>query len=150
MDQSKDAKQIQDLAEQLAAQFSAMRPTPINRNAPSSVATRASAAANDASVTQLAAQLGQLLGQSSLTEQLQQGEIATPTVDPFASVPDPSIYEKEFTDVHFNVNASVLRFEDRELLDLASDQMPIEKFFEEAQSMTKDYPDDSIDDIVIR
>ncbi|KAF9950088.1 hypothetical protein BGZ72_008181 [Mortierella alpina] len=153
MDQSKDAKQIQDLAQQLAAQFTAMRPTLRSPGASSSAATHAPAAASDASITQLAAQLGQLLGQSASTEpqqQQQQGEVTTPTADPFASVPDPSIYEKEFTDVYLNVNASVLRFEDRELFDLASDQMPIDKFFEEAEGMTKEYPDDSIDDIVVR
>ncbi|CAO3569723.1 unnamed protein product [Mortierella alpina] len=153
MDQSqKDAKRIQDLAQQLAAQFSAMRPTPTNPVASSSAATHASAAASDADITQLAAQLSQLLGQVASTEKelQQQQELLNPTTDPFASVPDPSIYEKEFTDVYLNVNASVLRFEDRELLDLASEEMPIDKFFDEAESMAKDYPNDSIDDIVVR
>ena len=118
MDQSQDAKRIQDLAQQLAAQFSAMRPTPTNRVPSSSAATHASAAASDADITQLAAQLSQLLGQVASTEKelQQQQELLTPTTDPFASVPDPSVYEKEFTDVYLNVNASVLRFEDRELL----------------------------------
>ncbi|KAF9572073.1 hypothetical protein EC968_010404 [Mortierella alpina] len=151
MDQSMDAKRIQDLAQQLAAQFSAMRPAPRNLDASSSTAISAGPAANDASITQLAAQLSQLLEQNASTDQKQQkGEVITATADAFASVPDPSIYEKEFTNVYLGVNASVLRFEDRELLDLASDQMPIDTFFEEAESMIKDYPDDSIDDIVVR
>ncbi|KAF9966662.1 peptide-N4-(N-acetyl-beta- glucosaminyl)asparagine amidase [Mortierella alpina] len=152
MDQSKDAKRNQDLAQQLAAQFIAMRPTPRNPVASSSAATHAPAAASNTNITQLAAQLSQLLGQGASTEKEQQpqGELFASTTGPFTSVPDPSIYEKEFTDVYLNVNASVLRFEDRELLDLASDQMPIDKFFEEAESMTMDYPDDSIDDIVVR
>ncbi|KAF9983470.1 hypothetical protein BGZ75_005063 [Mortierella antarctica] len=150
MDQSKDAKQIQDLAQQLAAQFTAMRPMP-RTSASSSTVTRAPAVASDTNITQLAAQLSQLLSQTVPAEQEQhQGEPTTPTADPLAAVPDPSIYEKEFTDVYLNVNASVLRFEDRELLDLASDQMPIGKFFEEAEGMAKDHPDDSIDDIVVR
>ncbi|KAF9937790.1 hypothetical protein BGZ67_000886 [Mortierella alpina] len=148
MNQSKDAKQIQDLAQQLAAQFTAMRPMP-RTSASSSTVTRAPAVASDTNITQLAAQLSQLLSQTVPAEQ-HQGEPTTPTADPFAAVPDPSIYEKEFTDVYLNVNASVLRFEDRELLDLASDQMPIGKFFEEAEGMAKDHPDDSIDDIVVR
>ncbi len=123
MDHNEDAKQVQDLAKHLTAQFKDMRPTLINPSASSSAAAREPTAVSEVNITQLAAQLGQLLRQNTSTEQEREQEQQqrlvepiTPTADPFATVPDPSIYEKEFTDVHFHVNASVLRFEDRELL----------------------------------
>ncbi|KAG0212341.1 hypothetical protein BGX28_006485 [Mortierella sp. GBA30] len=150
MDQSKDERQIQDLAQQLAAQFTAMRSTTRNSSS-SSAPAHASSAQENATITQLATQLGRLLSQSESTgqDQQQDTDIVLLNRASFTDVPDPSIYEREFTDTYLNVNASVLRFEDRELLDLANDQMPIGRFFEEAEAMASDFPDDSIDDIVV-
>ncbi|KAF8940455.1 hypothetical protein BGZ58_006297 [Dissophora ornata] len=156
-----DPQQIEALAQQLARQFVSMRPQQSgNHSATTSHAgTLPSTNQNTAetapdsrsgdSMAELATQLGDLL--SGRVGEPAQGTVSTlRVVDPYASVPDPSIYEKEFTDTFLRVNASVLRFEDTQLLDLACEQMPIDRFYEEAEAMSNEYSDDSTDDIVVR
>ncbi|KAF8940626.1 hypothetical protein BGZ47_007683 [Haplosporangium gracile] len=170
--QDQNPQQIQDLAQQLARQFVTMRQQRTNRTTPSqSTDGSANARAND--ITHLASQLGSLMNARETAKNAStQEEIgsstttstSTPTAAPatgttevtgsathdFDSIPDPSIYEADFVNVFKGINASVLRFEDRELLDLASDQMPIGQFFEEAEAMADEFPEDNLDDIVIR
>ncbi|KAG0302973.1 hypothetical protein BGZ98_007079, partial [Dissophora globulifera] len=162
-------REIDTLAQQLATQFSAMRQQQ-RRTSPGPVTTTTSATdaatvttnvAEDtglrSSIDNLTRQLGDLRELSvdtttldSSTAHPQQSEgLTSPLVDPYATVPDPSIYEKEFTDTYLRVNASVLRFEDLQLLDLACEQIPMERLYEEAEVMREDYPDDSVGDIVI-
>ncbi|KAF9102093.1 hypothetical protein BGX27_011180 [Mortierella sp. AM989] len=166
---SMDPQQIRNLAEQLSTQFVAMRQQRVNHQESSlgshanpsntNVATNQSfnqgtneaiqRASSENSIVELATQLGGLMDQRNDT--LSQAEVQTvlPT-DKYASVPDPSIFEKEFTDVFHRVNASVLGYEDTQLLETACEQLPIDKLFEEAESMAKEFPDDNTDDIVIR
>ncbi|KAK3832750.1 MAG: hypothetical protein JOS17DRAFT_742707 [Linnemannia elongata] len=171
--QDQDPQQIQDLAQQLARQFVTMRQQRANRTTPSqSTDGNTKAGAND--ITNLASQLGGLLNahETAKNDSTREGNgssttttsTSLPSAAPaagttgvtglaahdFDSIPDPSIYEADFVNVFKGTNASVLRFEERELLDLASDQMPIGRFFEEAEAMADEFPDDNLDDIVIR
>ncbi|KAG0380834.1 hypothetical protein BGX24_004378 [Mortierella sp. AD032] len=178
MNPQEDPQQIQDLAQQLARQFVTMRQQRTNRATPSSQVTDASANAGIGDITNLASQLGSLLNARETSKETSTHEerasstttatnttpgtigtslpaavaaaVAAAAVDPFDSVPDPSIYEADFVNVFKGTNTSVLQFENRELLDLASDQMPIGRFFEEAEAMADEFPDDSLDDVVIR
>ncbi|KAG9066082.1 peptide-N4-(N-acetyl-beta- glucosaminyl)asparagine amidase [Linnemannia hyalina] len=171
--QDQDQQQIQDLAQQLARQFVTMRQQRTNRTTPSQ-STDGNTIAGAIDITNLASQLGGLLNAHETTKNAstQEGngssttttstsipaaapatgitETAGPTAHDFNSIPDPSIYEVDFVNIFKGTNASVLRFEERELLDLASDQMPIGRFFEEAEAMADEFPDDNLDDIVIR
>ncbi|KAG0311486.1 peptide-N4-(N-acetyl-beta- glucosaminyl)asparagine amidase [Dissophora globulifera] len=167
-------REIDTLAQQLASQFSAMRQQQ-RRTSPGAVTTTTSATVaatatatvttdvaedtgSGSSIDNLTRQLGDLRELSvdtttldSSTAHPQESEgLTSPLVDPYATVPDPSIYEKEFADTYLRVNASVLRFEDLQLLDLACEQIPMERLYEEAEVMREDYPDDSVGDIVIR
>ncbi|KAG0282512.1 peptide-N4-(N-acetyl-beta- glucosaminyl)asparagine amidase [Linnemannia gamsii] len=167
-DHDQDSQQIQDLAQQLARQFVTMRQQQTNRATPS-LLTDATANDGDSNITNLASQLGSLLnaretaknasaeeenGSSTTTSATSVIGIAgipvASAAHDFDSTPEPSIYEADFVNVFKGTNAAVLRFEDRELLDLASDQMPIGRFFEEAETMADEFPDDNLDDIVIR
>ncbi|KAG0280475.1 peptide-N4-(N-acetyl-beta- glucosaminyl)asparagine amidase [Linnemannia exigua] len=176
MNPQENPQQIQDLAQQLAKQFVTMRQQRTNRATPSSQVTDASADARISDITNLASQLGSLLNARETAKETSTHEekassitmatsttptartikislpvaVTAATLDPFDSVPDPSIYEADFVNEFKGINASVLRFEDRELLDLASDQMPIGRFFEEAEAMADEFPEDSLDDVVIR
>ncbi|KAG0365969.1 peptide-N4-(N-acetyl-beta- glucosaminyl)asparagine amidase [Gamsiella multidivaricata] len=147
-----DQQQISDLAQQLASQFAAMRP---QRNQQASTATTNPAVnsgqpktPSEADIAQLANRLGSLLHQEAgISSSVATQEAAA---DPFASVSDPSIYEKEFVDKFLRVNTAVLAYEDRQLLDQAYEQIPVDKFYEDIEVMAKEHPDDSTDDIVIR
>ncbi|KAF9911969.1 peptide-N4-(N-acetyl-beta- glucosaminyl)asparagine amidase [Linnemannia zychae] len=162
-------QQIHDLAQQLARQFVSMRQQRTTHATPSSQVADviANANAGTTDIADLASQLGSLLNTretakpspltredkaSSTTAITPIGTSAPATIalDPFDSVPDPSIYEADFVNVFKGTNASVLRYEDRELLDLASDKMPFGRFFEEAEAMADEFPTDGLDDIVIR
>ncbi|OAQ28419.1 cysteine proteinase [Linnemannia elongata AG-77] len=171
--QDHDPQQFQDLAQQLARQFVTMRQQRTN-NATPSQSTNESANAGTSEITNLAKQLGGLLNaretskhaptqeendafrittaasMPSATSATSTIEVAGSAAHDFDSIPDPSMYEADFVNIFKGINASVLRFEERELLDLASDQMPIGRFFEEAEAMADEFPDDNIDDIVIR
>ncbi|KAF9149497.1 peptide-N4-(N-acetyl-beta- glucosaminyl)asparagine amidase [Linnemannia schmuckeri] len=165
--QDQDPQQIQDLAQQLARQFVTMRQQRTNRTTPSQ-STDGSANARASDITHLASQLGSLLNAREAVTNIftreENGSSTSSTAAPvtgttdvaglaahdFDSIPDPSIYEADFVNVFKSINTSVLQFEDRELLDLASDQMPIGRFFEEAEAMADEFPDDNLDDIVIR
>ncbi|KAF9128340.1 peptide-N4-(N-acetyl-beta- glucosaminyl)asparagine amidase [Mortierella sp. 14UC] len=164
--QDQDPQQIKDLAQQLARQFVTMRQQRTNRTTPSQMADgTANANAGASDITNLASQLGSLLNARETAkatlaheEKASSTTAATTTVtasttaigtsgstveaalDPFDSVPDPSIYEADFVHVFKGINA----------FDLASDQMPISRFFEEAEAKADEFPDDSLDDIVIR
>ncbi|KAF8953839.1 peptide-N4-(N-acetyl-beta- glucosaminyl)asparagine amidase [Entomortierella lignicola] len=148
-------QEIQNLAQQLTSQFIELRQQRVIRqetaNRPiSQVAEDAvnhEIPSNNNNVEELASQLGGLMGQTSGEPP---GAECQTAQDIYVSVPDPSIYEKEFTDTYLRVNESVLRYEDTQLLELACEQIPLDKLFEEAESMAKEYPDDSTDDIVIR
>lgn len=115
-------QQIQQIAEQVASQFATMRlQRQRNRDEASGSASHANAAADantgpsgEAKVTELAKELGDLIIQGTTSS----APIDAPTVDPYASVPDPSVYEKDFVDVFAHVNLSVLAFEDPQLLVL--------------------------------
>ncbi|KAF9190916.1 peptide-N4-(N-acetyl-beta- glucosaminyl)asparagine amidase [Haplosporangium sp. Z 767] len=164
MDPDKDAQKMQELAQELARQFTAsmrLQQPPISgqhsgANQSANANVTSTSAETDAKIAEMAKQLGSLLNNTAAQPgPLQKTPIATAAKaqddqDPFASVPEPSIFERDFTNTYAGVNASVLAYENRELLDLASDQMPIGRFFEEAEAMAKEYPDDSLDDIVIR
>ncbi|KAF9549457.1 peptide-N4-(N-acetyl-beta- glucosaminyl)asparagine amidase [Mortierella hygrophila] len=170
--QDQDPQQIQDLAQQLARQFVTMRQQRTNRTTPSQ-STDGNATAGAIDITNLVSQLGDLLNAHETTRNASTQEengysttrtstmpaaapatgitgVAGPTAHDFNSIPNPSIYEADFVNIFKGINASVLRFEERELLDLASDQMPIGRFFEEAEAMADEFPDDNLDDIVIR
>ncbi|KAF9272359.1 hypothetical protein BGZ88_004893 [Linnemannia elongata] len=171
--QEHDPQQFQDLAQQLARQFVTMRQLRTN-NATPSQSSNGNANAGASEITNLAKQLGGLLNarettkhaptqeendairittaasMPSATSATSTIEVASSAAHDFDSIPDPSIYEADFVSIFKGINASVLRFEERELLDLASDQMPIGRFFEEAEAMAGEFPDDNIDDIVIR
>ncbi|KAG0044399.1 hypothetical protein BGZ89_006050, partial [Linnemannia elongata] len=171
--QDHDPHQFQDLAQQLARQFVTMRQQRTNHATPSQ-STNGNANAGASEITNLAKQLGGLLNAGETTKhaptQEENGtsrittavsmpsatsatgtiEVAGPTARNFDSIPDSSMYEADFVHISKGINVSVLRFEERELLDLASDQMPIGRFFEEAEAMADEFPDDNIDDIVIR
>ncbi|KAK3806400.1 MAG: hypothetical protein J3Q66DRAFT_359018 [Benniella sp.] len=141
-------QQIQRIAEQVASQFAAMRlQRQRNRDQASGSTSHANTRpSGEANVTELAKELGDLILQGTPSS----APIDAPTVDPYASVPDPSIYEKDFVDMFAHVNLSVLAFEDPQLLDLARQQIPVDRLNEEAEAMAADYPDDSKADVVIR
>ncbi|KAF9350712.1 peptide-N4-(N-acetyl-beta- glucosaminyl)asparagine amidase, partial [Mortierella sp. NVP85] len=147
-------QQIQRIAEQVASQFVAMRlQRQRNREQASGSASHANTApeantrpSGEAKVTELAKELGDLFIQGTTSS----APIDAPTADPYASVPDPSVYEKDFVDVFEHVNLSVLAYEDPRLLDQARQQIPIDRLYEEAEAMAADYPDDSKADVVIR
>ncbi|GJJ77746.1 peptide-N4-(N-acetyl-beta-glucosaminyl) asparagine amidase [Entomortierella parvispora] len=152
-----NTKLVQDLARQLAGQFSSIRRQgsdathPLNTDTTSPSAAQANNADNvqSSSTTDIAAladQLGMLLNRGSAASLV----VEPPVTTSFEDVPDPSIYEMQFAETFNRVNSSVLRFEDRDLLDMASEQMDIGRLFEEAEAMAKDFPEDSTDDIVIR
>ncbi|KAF9091444.1 peptide-N4-(N-acetyl-beta- glucosaminyl)asparagine amidase, partial [Mortierella sp. GBA35] len=169
--QDQDPQQIQDLAQQLARQFVAMRQqrasqaTTLQQRAPGTAASEPGTNEGANNITHLASQLGSLLnvrGTANSTTITTTAVPAAPTTttgttgatsssfDSFDSVPDPSIYETDFVNIFKGANATALRYEDRELLDLASEKMPIGRFFEEAEAMAGEFPDDNLDDIVIR
>ncbi|KAF9935050.1 peptide-N4-(N-acetyl-beta- glucosaminyl)asparagine amidase [Linnemannia zychae] len=161
--QSQDSQQIQDLAEQLARQFVTMRQQRINRTITQTQLNYTNENTRANSITTMASQLANLLNAhenpiSSSVPLENSPSIPAPTVenktgrvvDSFDSVPEPSIYETDFINVFKSTNEAVLQFENRELLDMANDQMPIGRFFEEAEALTDEFPDDSLDDIVIR
>lgn len=137
--QDQDPQQIQDLAQQLARQFVTMRQQRANRTTPSqSTDGNTKAGAND--ITNLASQLGGLLNahETAKNDSTREGNgssttttsTSLPSAAPaagttgvtglaahdFDSIPDPSIYEADFVNVFKGTNASVLRFEERELL----------------------------------
>ncbi|KAG0259091.1 peptide-N4-(N-acetyl-beta- glucosaminyl)asparagine amidase [Mortierella polycephala] len=164
MSQDKDTQKMQELAQELARQFTAsMRLQQSSTSGqhsgaiqPANANAAPTSAETDAKIAEMAKQLGSLLNNTAAQPGPSQ---ETPVVtaskaqgdqDPFASVPEPSIFEMSFASTFARVNASVLAYENRELLDMAIDQMPIARFFEEAEAMAKEYPDDSIDDVVIR
>ncbi|KAF9401879.1 peptide-N4-(N-acetyl-beta- glucosaminyl)asparagine amidase, partial [Podila epigama] len=157
----KDAQN--ELARKLAEQFASQRrpvsiptvPTSISSTTTTTTTTTATTTTNSTNnisapdttiIKDLAERLGALLPQVHSPPATTHQKVA----DSWNDVPDPSIYEKEFVDVFRRVNEAVRQFEDRELLDMASDLMPIGQLFEEAEAMASDYPEDSIDDIVIR
>ncbi|KAG0051132.1 peptide-N4-(N-acetyl-beta- glucosaminyl)asparagine amidase [Gryganskiella cystojenkinii] len=152
--QGKDAQHVQELARQLASQFSTMRGRGSNSIPASTLtgptnaqtgsgdnASEATAQINTSEVQALANQLGMLLSKTNVA-------VTSPSIPtPFKDVPDPSIYEKDFADTFYQVNAAVLKYEDRVFLDMATEQMDVSRLFEEAEAMAKDFPEDSTDDI---
>ncbi|KAF9392300.1 hypothetical protein CPB97_002450 [Podila verticillata] len=140
-----DKEAQQELAKQLAAQFASIRQgTSVTSSASTSTSTNT---AKDANIAELASRLGTLMSQTPTTSPVQVQQTGAIS---FESVPDPSIYEQDFVNTYIEVNGSVKQMENRELLDLASDSMPISQFFEEAEAMAAEHPEDSIDDMVIR
>ncbi|KAG0099608.1 hypothetical protein BGZ93_006850 [Podila epicladia] len=141
-----DKEAQREFAKHLAAQFASIRRQGISTSSSTSASTSANAA-KEANIAELASRLGTLMAQIP----------ATPTPVPsqtgaisFESAPDPSVYEQDFINTYTKVNESVKQMEDRELLDLASDSMPISQFFEEAEAMAAEHPEDSLEDTVIR
>ncbi|KAF9319956.1 hypothetical protein BG003_007640 [Podila horticola] len=130
------------LAKHLAAQFASIRRQGTSAASSTSASTSANAV-KDANIAELASRLGTLMTQTPATPSPVQSQTG---VISFESVPDPSIYEQEFVNTYTQVNESVKQMEDRDLLDLASDLMPIGQFFEEAEVMASEHPEDSIDD----
>ncbi|KAF9326171.1 peptide-N4-(N-acetyl-beta- glucosaminyl)asparagine amidase [Podila minutissima] len=141
-----DKEAQRELAKHLAAQFASIRRQSTSAASSTSASTTANAA-NDANISELASRLGKLMTQTPATSSPVQSQTGA---NSFESVPDPSIYEQDFVNTYTKVNESVKQMEDRELLDLASDSMPISQFFEEAEAMAAEHPEDSIDDTVIR
>ncbi|KAG0035719.1 peptide-N4-(N-acetyl-beta- glucosaminyl)asparagine amidase [Podila clonocystis] len=141
-----DKEAQRELAKNLAAQFATIRHQSTSAASSTSASTSANAV-KDANIAELASRLGTLMVQTPATPspvQRQTGAIS------FESIPDPSIYEQDFVSTYTTVNESVKQMDDRELLDLASDLMPISQLFEEAEAMAAEHPEDSIDDTVIR
>lgn len=116
-----DKQEIQSIADQVARQFATMREQQQQRDRASASSSRSvpgpvagsDRSPTEVSVTGLAKQLEALLVQGTPATEVQ-GNVAA--VDPFASVPDPSIYERDFVNVFERVNRSVLAFEDPQLL----------------------------------
>lgn len=137
--QDHDPQQFQDLAQQLARQFVTMRQQRTN-NATPSQSSNGNANAGASEITNLAKQLGGLLNARETTKHAPTQEendafrittaasmpsatSATSTIEvagsaahDFDSIPDPSMYEADFVNIFKGINASVLRFEERELL----------------------------------
>ncbi|KAI8360124.1 hypothetical protein B0O80DRAFT_525570 [Mortierella sp. GBAus27b] len=152
-DTNKD-QEIQSAAEQLSRRFSEMRLQMQRNRVPEtrsdSQAISADIRSHGASVTDLAKQLGTLLEEGTVMAAPSTTGPVTSPAERFESVPDPSVYERDFVNIFEHVNKSVLAFETSELLGLAFEQMPVDRLYEEAEAMAKDHPEDSRDDIVIR
>lgn len=125
-----NTRSVQDLARQLASQFSSIRrqgshaavPLDTGTNAIETSASQAHATnnadiastmqgSNTTDIAALASQLGMLLNRGNAASL-----VADPVSTSFKDVPNPSIYEKDFAETFSRVNSSVLRFEDRDLL----------------------------------
>ncbi|KAG0336047.1 peptide-N4-(N-acetyl-beta- glucosaminyl)asparagine amidase, partial [Podila humilis] len=145
-----DKDEQNDLVKSLTEQFVAIRRQ--GRTLASGAATRTQL--QDARVMELANQLGGLLSKTPVSQTPSAAAAATSSHSTSTmsmdNIPDPSIYEQDFCNTFISVNENVKQFENRELLDLVSDLMPIGQFFEEAEAMAANHPDDSIDDIVAK
>src|SRR5690606_25866690 len=124
---NKDTQENQELAQELARQFKASmrQPPPSTSNQHSDAIQLANAnaapttAETDAKIAEMAEQLGSLLNNATAQSgSSQETSVTTATKaldgqDPFASVPEPSIFERDFANTFARVNASVLAYENR-------------------------------------